>query len=193
MADSRPSSLFAVRDNLTLKESWCICKNAINGSSGAQPVSNGMMDFSALTRWMFLLWGGLCVLMSRKSFFQTVSSSTSEETPTWPGGRHQIYRHAFPLMPTLPLKYQWRWSFFFFFSFLNISHFLSSRPFLCFRFSHYSAAVMFLCSSTTLPPQKLIVWNYAVGCKSLLVYCNWLLLHWQWQLFLLSFTRHAFC
>lgn len=77
--------------------------------------------------------------------------------------------------------------------FLSISHFLSSRPFLCFRFSHYRAAVMLLCSPTTLPPQKLIVWNYAVGCKSFLVHCNWLLFHWQWQLFLLSFTRHVVC
>lgn len=98
-----------------------------------------------------------------------------------------------PLHSALPLKYRWRWSFFLFFSFFKHRHFLSSRPFLCFRFSHYRAAVMFLCSSTTLPPQKLIVWNYAVGCKSLLVHCNWLLLHWQWQLFLLSFTRHAVC
>lgn len=126
------------------------------------------------------------------AFFQRVSSSTSEETPTWPGRRHQIYRHAFPFTPRSPIEISVA-VILFFFSFLNISHFLSSRPFLCFRFSHYRAAVMFLCSSTTLPPQKLIVWNYAVGCKSLLVHCNWLLLHWQWQLFLLSFTRHAVC
>lgn len=146
MADSHPSSLFAVCDSLTSTELWRICKNAVNGSSGAQSVSNEIMDFSALTRRMFLLWDVCCVLISRKSFFQTVSSSTSEETPTWPGRRHQIYRHAFPLTPCSPIEISVAvWSSFFFFSFLNISHFLSSRPFLCFSiFSLQSCCHVFV-------------------------------------------------
>lgn len=142
MADSRPSSLF--RDPLTSTELWRIRKNAVSGSSGAQPVSNGMMDFGAFAQWMFLLWGTLCVLTRIKSFFQTVSSSTSEETPTWPGRRHQIYRHAFPSTPRSPIEISVAVILFFFFFFKHQSFSFIQAVFMFSIFSLQSCCHVFV-------------------------------------------------
>lgn len=58
----------------------------------------------------------------------------------------------------------------------------ASVTFSVFRFSHSRDAVVFLSSPAALPPQKLIVWNYAVCLRSSVVHFKSLLFQWKWPL-----------